>query len=630
MSSSGFDQLVHPPVTLRAQLIKVILGALAPVIVFSAALIILFARQEQATLTRGLQETTRALGTAVEKEFESSITSLQGLASSEALDTGQVSDFRRIAWRVLRAQENWAAVALFDWRGTKIFDNSPTAIELAAIDRESLARLERQPRPWVGNFSGAVEGVVQVYVPVTRENKLIYILSAAIERRALAAILLRQKIPAQWIGMIVDGRKIVVARTLAPERTVGKPAGPFLRQADTLGAEQVVRGDTSEGTDSYAAISTLAQYGWSVALLVPAKEVSGPLWRSLASVIGAALVSCLAGIWLASWFARSLAEPIRALSTSANALGASLPVVSPPLPIVELNSVAQDMQRAAELLRQQSDARDRVEADLREREGLLERQANLLRQSEEALRRQAEELEQQLLASGRLVAVGELTASMAHEFNNPLGIILGFAQGLLAEMDAADPNYHHVEIIAEEAQRCEKLVQELLEFGRPRSAEFAQVDLQSIIDKTVDLVSNRAAKSNVSTTVNVATDVPAICADMQQLQQVLLNLSLNAIDAMARGGSLTISAIKESAGMVLLTVADSGAGIDADMLRRIFQPFVTANKRRGLGLGLPICHRIVKAHGGVIEVESEPGKGTTFRIHLPINGKAAESAMLDA
>ena len=288
------------------------------------------------------------------------------------------------------------------------------------------------------------------------------------------------------------------------------------------------------------------------------------------------------------------------------------------------------MQRAAELLRQQSDARDRVEADLREREGLLERQANLLRQSEEALRRQAEELEQQLLASGRLVAVGELTASMAHEFNNPLGIILGFAQGLLAEMDAADPNYHHVEIIAEEAQRCEKLVQELLEFGRPRSAEFAQVDLQSIIDKTVDLVSNRAAKSNVSTTVNVAADVPAICADMQQLQQVLLNLSLNAIDAMARGGSLTISAIKESAGMVLLTVADSGAGIDADMLRRIFQPFVTANKRRGLGLGLPICHRIVKAHGGVIEVESEPGKGTTFRIHLPINGKAAESAMLDA
>jgi signal transduction histidine kinase len=123
-------------------------------------------------------------------------------------------------------------------------------------------------------------------------------------------------------------------------------------------------------------------------------------------------------------------------------------------------------------------------------------------------------------------------------------------------------------------------------------------------------------------TANVAADVPAICADMQQLQQVLLNLSLNSIDAMPRGGSLTIGAIKESSDKVLLTVADSGAGIDADMLRRIFQPFVTANKRRGLGLGLPICHRIVTAHGGVIEVESEPGKGTTFKIHLPINGSS--------
>ena len=118
-----------------------------------------------------------------------------------------------------------------------------------------------------------------------------------------------------------------------------------------------------------------------------------------------------------------------------------------------------------------------------------------LRQSEEHLRNQAQELEQQLLASGRLVAVGELTASMAHEFNNPLGIILGFAQGLLASMDAGDPDYHHVQIIAEEAKRCEKLVQELLEFGRPKSADFALTDVEQIIQKTLDLMQNHAAKS---------------------------------------------------------------------------------------------------------------------------------------
>jgi PAS domain S-box-containing protein len=247
-----------------------------------------------------------------------------------------------------------------------------------------------------------------------------------------------------------------------------------------------------------------------------------------------------------------------------------------------------------------------------------------LRESEQRLRRQAQELEQQLLASGRLVAVGELTASMAHEFNNPLGIILGFAQGLLTHMDPSDPDYHRVEIIAEETQRCEKIVQELLEFGRPKSGDFILTDVKEVIEKTLDLASSRAAKSNIETTKQIAPDLPQIHADAQQLQQVLLNLCLNAMDAMPRGGRLTVGAAAESADQMIITVRDTGNGIDADTLPRIFQPFFTAKKRRGLGLGLPICDRIVKAHGGRIEVESQPGRGTTFRIYLPCRPPTAD------
>ncbi len=241
-----------------------------------------------------------------------------------------------------------------------------------------------------------------------------------------------------------------------------------------------------------------------------------------------------------------------------------------------------------------------------------------LRQSEEHLRNQAQQLEQQLLASGRLVAAGELTASMAHEFNNPLGIILGFAHGLLASMDSADANYHHVQIIAEEAKRCEKLVQELLEFGRPKSAEFALTDVEQIIRKTVDLIQTHAGKNHVETATQVADGLPPIHADPQQLQQVLLNLSLNAIDAMPKGGRLTVTATANGSDEMTLTVSDTGMGIDADVLPRIFQPFFTSKKRRGLGLGLPICDRIIKSHGGRIAVESAPGLGTTFVIHLPL------------
>ena len=239
-----------------------------------------------------------------------------------------------------------------------------------------------------------------------------------------------------------------------------------------------------------------------------------------------------------------------------------------------------------------------------------------LRQSEEHLRNQAQELEQQLLASGRLVAAGELTASMAHEFNNPLGIILGFAQGLLANMDPSDAHYHHVQIIVEEAKRCERLVQELLEFGRPKSAEFALTDIEQIIRKTVDLVQPHAGKNQVETTVEIDARLPQIHADAQQLQQVLLNLSLNAVDSMPKGGTLTLGAAVNSNSEITIAVADTGIGIDAVTLPRIFQPFFTSKKRRGLGLGLPICDRIVKSHGGKIEVASESGRGTTFKIHL--------------
>jgi signal transduction histidine kinase len=249
-----------------------------------------------------------------------------------------------------------------------------------------------------------------------------------------------------------------------------------------------------------------------------------------------------------------------------------------------------------------------------------------LRQSEEHLRNQAQELEQQLLASGRLVAVGELTASMAHEFNNPLGIVLGFAQGLLANMDSSDPNYHHVQIISEEAKRCEKLVQELLEFGRPKNADFAWTDVQEMIQKTLDLVQPRAGKSKIEAYAKFAGELPQIHADPQQLQQVLLNLSLNAVDAMPKGGTLTIAATQESPNRLTITVADTGIGIEPDVLPRIFQPFFTSKKRRGLGLGLPICDRIVKGHGGRIEVESMPGEGTRFTIRLPINGSSETSA----
>jgi two-component system NtrC family sensor kinase len=221
-----------------------------------------------------------------------------------------------------------------------------------------------------------------------------------------------------------------------------------------------------------------------------------------------------------------------------------------------------------------------------------------------------------------LVSLGEVTASMAHEFNNPLGIIMGFVEDMLSSTDPASPNYRALQIIDEESKRCRQIVRDLMEYARPRSTEFCSTSIADVIEKTLQLVGNRLYKQKVSVEKTLEPDLPRIPADSPQLEQVLVNLYLNAIDAMPEGGKLTVEAkIARSDGLAplaVITVADTGFGITETDLPKIFQPFFTAKKRRGMGLGLPICQRIVKNHGGRLEVKSQEGIGTTFMIYLPM------------
>ena len=249
-----------------------------------------------------------------------------------------------------------------------------------------------------------------------------------------------------------------------------------------------------------------------------------------------------------------------------------------------------------------------------------------LRESEEKLRRQTQELEQQLIASGRLVSLGEITASMAHEFNNPLGIVMGFTQDLLSETDPSSPSYRSLKIIDEETKRCEKIIRNLLQFARPRATEVSQTDIRQLVEKTINLLANHLYKQKIEAISEIENNLPSISADPQQMEQVLVNLCLNAIDAMPEGGKLTVAAKAEpptdgGSSTVAITVADTGFGIEEKDRRKIFEPFFTAKKKRGLGLGLPMCDRIIKNHGGRIKVESQPGKGTTFKVHLPLDGR---------
>lgn len=265
-----------------------------------------------------------------------------------------------------------------------------------------------------------------------------------------------------------------------------------------------------------------------------------------------------------------------------------------------------------------------VTRDLTERKRVEE----VLRESEAKLRQQAQDLEQQLIASGRLVSLGVVTASMAHEFNNPLGIVMGFAQELLNESSPESRDYQALKIIDEEARRCQRIIQELLQFARPRSTDLCPTDIKQAIERTMSMVANRLYKQKIETQVSVENNLPLISADPQQLEQVLVNLLFNAIDAMPNGGKITVEALLHSAEAnrpaVAIRVTDDGNGIDEADLAKIFQPFFSAKKGKGIGLGLSICDRIIQNHGGKIAVESKAGQGTCFKIHLPLEHGPSE------
>jgi signal transduction histidine kinase len=248
----------------------------------------------------------------------------------------------------------------------------------------------------------------------------------------------------------------------------------------------------------------------------------------------------------------------------------------------------------------------------------------------EALRqgmRKLEETQAQLIQSAKLAAVGELAAGVAHEINNPLTSIIGFTRLLLDDLPSDHAMRADLEIIDREAARTRRIVQSLLDFARTSEPLLAPVDLNTLVEEAIMLVCTRTVLAKVSLEKNLSS-LPFVMLDTNQMKQVLVNLLNNAVQAMPGGGCLTVvTRLTEreiegvSYPMAAVEVRDSGVGISAENLGRIFDPFFTTKEvGQGTGLGLSVSYSIVEKHNGRIEVESVPGKGSTFSVLLPTNG----------
>jgi PAS domain S-box-containing protein len=256
-------------------------------------------------------------------------------------------------------------------------------------------------------------------------------------------------------------------------------------------------------------------------------------------------------------------------------------------------------------------------APLRDKTGQVEGRLIILDDISERV-----QFEQQLMQAEKLTSIGLLAAGVAHEVNTPLAVISNYVQMLAKQMDGNDARLKLIEKIVQQTFRASEIVNNLLSFSRTSGTQLTDVDLNRVIEDTLLLLDHQFKTSRINVLTALESELPAIQGNTGKLQQVFLNLFLNAKDAMPQGGVLEVRTLSRDS-IVEIEVADSGMGIPREHLHKIFDPFFTTKSNfRGTGLGLAVSYGIVREHCGKIDVSSTPGRGTAFRLEFPVSRKA--------
>ena len=269
---------------------------------------------------------------------------------------------------------------------------------------------------------------------------------------------------------------------------------------------------------------------------------------------------------------------------------------------------------------------DEKTRELRAAEQELKRWTHTLEQRVEDKTRELRLVETHIARADRLASLGKLAADVAHELNNPISGVLTYVQLIRkrianGKVEPADVEQYekHLAVVETELRRCGEIVKDLLIFAKHSSAAFAPVALREVIDRALAVIRPKLEASAVTLGVSIAADVPTVCCERNQIQQVLMILLINAIEAMPDAGRLSLRCTAEPGwDGACIAIEDTGPGLPASIRAHLFEPFVsTKDDASGVGLGLSIAQAIVRKHAGRIEAESPPGGGTTFRVWLP-------------
>jgi signal transduction histidine kinase/ActR/RegA family two-component response regulator len=606
--------------TIGNHLLWLALGTLLPVVLLAAGLAVMQAQQEREAFQDGAHARVVAVSSAVDAELRAIVASLRTLAESQALaGDDDLQGFHALALGVKNSHSDWVTVILADASGRqRVNVTRPYGSELPHTDEvASFQAVVDTLQPAIGSLAFGPRGQRQAHpvrVPVLREGRLAYVLTAVVDPVAISRILRQQALPDDWVASVVDARLVQVARLHQKQVQVGVTVAPAFRAALTSGAaEGTYRGSTLEGTPSYVSWRRSAFSGWTVGIAIPAASVEAGARRALVlGLFGVALALALALV-LARLLARRISEPVAMLAAQARALRRSHdssvppfeaagvpPAPAPPTPLEPVSTAEVGAAKPAPALR-----------ELRELQQALDDATQAMHALDKERAR----------ANTANRAKDEFLAMLGHELRNPLSAITIAAQILRTRPEG--PSAVRAQgVLHRQTAHLIRLVDDLLDASRVSLGKIAlerrPVDFADLVQRVAVQVVGESPAHRLVPLLEAAW----VSGDDTRLEQIVTNLLSNAVRYSPAGGTITLT-LRRSADCVVLAVCDEGVGMAPELLPRVFDLFVqgergAARSQGGLGIGLTLAQRLAVLHGGTLEAHSDgEGRGSRFLLTLP-------------
>ncbi len=611
----------------RTILFTIAIVGILPTLVFSGFLLARFAQSERARAERALVDSTKGLARDIDSVFIAAEAALLALRPSPSLEAGDLVLFEtRLRHTTELTGRNFVLV---DRDGQQLINTFlPAGSRLPRNEASRLAAVFTERRTVVTDiFDNGSSGqlLAGVAIPVIRDGEVKWALATGLFQSDFVSVISEPGVPDDWIVSIVDRTGRHMIRSLNNEQSAGKPLVPALIDLMKTGGTGPIRTTSLEGIPLISTIRFAPISRWAAAVGLPATSLETPMWRSLTNLVMAGAIVAALALLLAFLVARRLDREILSLTAAATQLGQSRTIEPWPSRVTEVKLVADAMARAAQGLHVLTTT---LESQVVARTAQLS-EANA-RLTDEMKRRQ--DSEAQVMQMQKIEAIGHLTGGLAHDFNNMLSIVLSSLRLLQRRLDRGERDVQKfIDGAIQGAERAAQLTSRLLAFSRQQPLAPEPIDGNKLISGMGEIL-RRTIPESIHIETVLAGGLWRTFADAQGLESTVINLSVNARDAMPDGGRLTIETANaylddayaarhadvKPGQYVMIAVTDTGTGIPLEVIARVFDPFFTTKPAgQGTGLGLSQVHGFIKQSGGHIAIYSEPQQGTSVKLYLP-------------